>query len=51
MPDLSADADQRPQITNVQITHDNADILTVKFLSLLYSRLGYVIKLLEQKNG
>lgn len=37
------------QTNKVEVTHDNADILTVHFLSQIYARLGYMVKLLEEK--
>lgn len=33
----------------VEVTHDNAPKLTVHFLSMIHGRLGYMIKLLEEK--
>ena len=33
----------------IEVTHENADLLMVHFLSQIYSRLGYMIKLLEDK--
>lgn len=33
----------------VVVTHENADILAVHFLSQIHSRLGYIVKLLEEK--
>ena len=32
------------------VTQENAAMLTVHFLSHIYARLGYVIKLLEKKD-
>jgi hypothetical protein len=37
------------QENRVEVTHENSDILTVHFLSQIYARLGYMIKLLEEK--
>jgi len=31
------------------VTHENADILAVHFLAQIFSRLGYIVKLLEEK--
>lgn len=39
----------QPPPGHVTITHENADILTVHFLSQIFGRLGYIIKLLEEK--
>lgn len=33
----------------IEVTHENADLLTVHFLSQIHARLGYIIKLLEGK--
>lgn len=33
----------------IEVTHENADLIAVHFLSQIYARLGYVIKLLEGK--
>lgn len=33
----------------IQVTSENAAVLTVHFLSKIYSRLGYIVKLLEEK--
>jgi hypothetical protein len=38
-----------PKENRVEVTHENADILTVHFLSQIHGRLGYIIKLLEDK--
>jgi hypothetical protein len=32
-----------------EVTHENADILAVHYLSQIFGRLGYIIKLLEEK--
>jgi hypothetical protein len=32
-----------------QVTHENADLITVHFLSQIHGRLGYIVKLLEGK--
>lgn len=39
----------KPLPESIQVTHENADVLTVHFLSKIYARLGYLIKLLEEK--
>lgn len=40
----------KPPLTDqIKVTHENADLLTVHFLSKIYGRLGYLIKLLEEK--
>lgn len=33
----------------IEVTHENADLLMVHFLSQIHGRLGYMIKLLEEK--
>jgi len=33
----------------IEVTHENADLLAVHFLSQIHGRLGYMIKLLEEK--
>lgn len=33
----------------VEVTHENADLIAVHFLSQIFGRLGYIIKLLEEK--
>jgi len=33
----------------IEVTHENADLLAVHFLSQIHGRLGYIIKLLEEK--
>lgn len=40
---------QEPNPSRVEVTHDNADLLSVHFLSQIYSRLGYIVKLLEER--
>ena len=40
---------QEQNPSRVEVTHDNADLLSVHFLSQIYSRLGYMVKLLEEK--
>ena len=40
---------QSPPPGQVTITHENSDILAVHFLSQIFGRLGYIIKLLEEK--
>lgn len=56
MPDLplkqandSKEAVQTPGSNKVEVTPENASVLTVHFLSQIYSRLGYIVKLLEEK--
>lgn len=39
------------QKDKIQVTHENADLLAVHLLSQIHGRLGYIIKLLEKKNG
>lgn len=40
---------ETPLPGKIEVTHENADLLTVHFLSQIYGRLGYIIKLLEEK--
>jgi len=42
-------AEVKANQNKVEVTHENADILTVHFLSQIYGRLGYIVKLLEEK--
>lgn len=54
MSDLPADRKIKnkvvaPEPRNLEVTHENADLLTVHFLSQILSRLGYLIKLIEEK--
>jgi len=37
------------QSNKVEVTPENAAVLTVHFLSQIYGRLGYIVKLLEEK--
>lgn len=37
------------QTNKVEVTPENAAVLTVHFLSQIYGRLGYIVKLLEEK--
>lgn len=46
---LPGKVDVVPQSTKVQVTHENADLVMVHFLSQIHGRLGYIIKLLEEK--
>lgn len=38
-----------PNAGKIEVTHENADLLTVHFLSQIFGRLGYIIKLLEEE--
>lgn len=56
MSDLSADTAKRsePLIkqnkdSQISVTPENAAVLTVHFLSQIHGRLGYIVKLLEDK--
>jgi hypothetical protein len=56
MADLSADVAKRkkplveaPKDSKITVTTENAGMLTVHFLSQIHGRLGYIIKLLEEK--
>ena len=33
----------------IEVTHENADLLTVHFLAQIFGRLGYIVKLLEEE--
>jgi hypothetical protein len=46
-PEIPVTQTQNP--TKVEVTHENADLITVHFLSQIFGRLGYIIKLLEEK--
>ena len=37
--------------SKIEVTKENASLLTVHFLSQIHGRLGYIIKLLESGNG
>jgi hypothetical protein len=37
------------QVNKIEVTPENAAVLTVHFLSQIYGRLGYIVKLLEEK--
>jgi hypothetical protein len=37
------------QVNKIEVTPENASVLTVHFLSQIYGRLGYIVKLLEEK--
>lgn len=57
MADLPADTAKRnkPLIekpnkdSQIKVTPENAGMLTVHFLSQIHGRLGYIIRLLEEK--
>ena len=54
MSDLPADRKTKKTVeatdpNKIEVTHDNADLLTVHFLAQILSRMGYMIKLLEEK--
>lgn len=53
MADTPVNSDHFPVSGDkLRVTPENASQLTVHFLSQIYSRLGYMIKLLEgKKNG
>lgn len=35
----------------IKVTNENAAVVSVHFLQQIYARLGYMIKLLEEKKG
>ena len=37
------------QSNKIEVTPENAAVLTVHFLSQIYGRLGYIVKLLEER--
>lgn len=39
----------QPAVRDIQVTPENAPLLTVKYLELIFKRLGYLIKLVEEK--
>lgn len=50
LPPEEANSLPKPVVTDqIKVTHENADVLAVHFLSKIYGRLGYLIKLLEEK--
>ena len=38
-----------PKETKIKVTGENAPVLTVHYLAQIYARLGYIVKLLEEK--
>lgn len=40
---------EKPKDQQVKVTSENAAVLTVHFLAQIHGRLGYIIKLLEEK--
>lgn len=42
-------ANDEPIQNKIEVTDENAAKLTVHFLSQIYARLGYIVKLLEDK--
>lgn len=52
MADLPANTQNipsSPKDQQLKVTEDNALVLSVHFLSQIYGRLGYIVKLLEEK--
>ncbi len=54
MADLPLEKANRPLINEnkdrqIQVTEANAPLLTVHYLAQIYGRLGYIVKLLEEK--
>ena len=54
MADLPLERANRPLVhedakKNIPVTVENAPLLMVHFLNQIYGRLGYIIKLLEEK--
>lgn len=54
MADIPADRKTKKTVEvadpgKIVVTHENADLLAVHFLAQIFSRLGYIVKLLEEK--
>ena len=50
-PVIKADEAKKLQNKEIKVTQENALPLAVHFLSKIYARLGYIIKLLEEKKN
>lgn len=48
-PEQANPLPKEPRVDQIKVTAENASVLTVHFLSKIYGRLGYLIKLLEEK--
>lgn len=44
-------ANDAPKEKRIIVTAENAAVMTVHYLAQIYGRLGYIVKLLEGKNG
>lgn len=42
---------EAPKETIIKVTPENAPALTVHYLVQIYGRLGYIVKLLEEKKA
>lgn len=52
MADLPSDkTNEVPKETTIKVTAENAPVLTVHYLAQIYGRLGYIVKLLEEKKA
>jgi hypothetical protein len=47
----SSISEQKPVKGQIEVTDENAAKLTVHFLAEIYARLGYMVKLLEEKKN
>jgi hypothetical protein len=50
-PALNSDDAKKFQNKEIKVTQENALPLAVHFLSKIYGRLGYIIKILEEKKN
>lgn len=48
-PVLKPEEAQKVSPNEIKVTHENAPLLSVHFLSKIYARLGYMIKLIEER--
>ena len=49
MADLPVEKPNLPPEKQIKITAENAPLFAVHYLAQIYGRLGYIIKLLEEK--
>lgn len=51
MADLPVEKPKSPPAADrqIQVTAENSPLLTVHYLAQIYGRLGYIVKLLEEK--
>ena len=48
-PKADSELPKQPQSKDIEVTEQNQGKLTVYFLNQIYNRLGYMIKLMEEK--